>query len=201
MRIVRAILLVICIASQASPSRTYAFQSKKIGGNIETSYDPAEDKTTVFIKPMVVREVRSSLEARFVAPNRTDNLPAEILQMTAYYISAGKSAGSSTQVTISFESTSLGRPRYTNNLDLTIEVDGTQRVTGTMRLAGRHLDANLPGGENQYFVESLELPISLADFQAIAGAEKVKVNLGGTRFELSKKQLKALRDLAIHARG
>jgi hypothetical protein len=174
-------------ASTKPPVRKFKHNSK-----VETIYDKAKDQTTTYLRPMTLRSVKSSIEARMISEGKTDFLPAEVLSMTAYFNSAGKGLTKPQFVVIGFRSMALDQTKYTDNRALAVILDGSSMDLGTMQILERRIDSL---GPYQYNVESLELPVPYESFLRITTAKKVTVRLATTDLELKDQHLEALRDL------
>src|SRR5258706_15256383 len=98
-------------ASTGSPVRKFKHNSK-----VEIIYDKAKDLTTTYLRPMTLRNVKSSIEARVINEGRVDYLPSEMLSMTAYFNSPGKVLAKPQVIVIGFRSMAIDKTPYTNNL-------------------------------------------------------------------------------------
>lgn len=183
----------LCL-SQSVPSNKSQARKFKHNSKVETKYD--KDQTTVYLRPMTMRNVRGPLEAQiFNEGKRTETIPSEVLWMTAYFISPGKVLVKPGFVVIGFRSWTLDKIKYSKDKILMIDLDGSLINLGPMKVMERRLDPNMELHGNQYFLESLELPLPYGTFLRITKGEKVKMTLGGTEFELRSEHLEAFRDL------
>jgi hypothetical protein len=188
------ILLLTC--SDFSPSQTIPANKRKFKHNskVEKKYD--KDQTTVYLRPMTIRNVRGSIEAQIINEGkRTETIPSEVLWMTAYFISPGKLLVKPRLVVIGFRSWTMDQTKYAVDRTLMIDLDGSVLNLGPMEVVERRIDPNMELHSNQYLIESLELPLPYETFLRITNAGKVKMALGGTEFQLTNEHLEAFRDL------
>src|SRR2546423_13007360 len=160
-------------SSTKPPVRKFKHNSK-----VESIYDKAKDQTTTYLRPMTLKNVKSSTEVRLVNEGRTDYLPSEILSMTAYFNSPGKVLAKPQFVIIGFRSWANDKTPYTNNRQLTANVDGSVIALGTMTIMEHRIDENMSGGSLRYIVESVELPIPYETFRRITRSTQTTLNLG-----------------------
>lgn len=177
-------------ASAKPPARKFKHNSK-----VETVYDKGKDQTTVYLRPMTMRYVKSSIEAGLIGEGRTDFLPAEVLSMTAYFNSPGKVQVKPKFVVIGFRSLAIDKTPYTNDRALTVQLDGSAEKLGSMEIVEYRIDGRMSAGPVRYVVESLELPIPFESFLRITKAKKATMILGGTELQLQNEHLEAFRDL------
>lgn len=188
------ILLLTC--SDFSPPQTIPANKRKFKHNskVEKKYD--KDQTTVYLRPMTIRNVRGSIEAQIINEGkRTETIPSEVLWMTAYFISPGKLLVKPRFVVIGFRSWTMDQMKYAVDRTLMIDLDGSVLNLGPMEVVERRIDPNMELHSNQYLIESLELPLPYETFLRITNAGKVKMALGGTEFQLTNEHLEAFRDL------
>ncbi len=177
------------IPANKPPSRKFKHNSK-----VEKKYD--KDQTTVYLRPMTIRNVWGSIEARIVNEgNKTETIPSEVLWMTAYFVSPGKILVKPRFVVIGFRSWTLDETKYAGDRTLMIDLDGSLINLGPMEVLERRIDPNMELHSHQYFLESLELPLKYETFLRITKAGKVKMTLGGKEFQLGSEHLEAFRDL------
>jgi hypothetical protein len=177
-------------AATKPPARKFKHNSK-----VETIYDKGKDQTTVYLRPMTMRYVKSSIEARIVNEGRTDVLPAEVLSLTAYFNSPGKVLVKPQFVVIGFRSFAMDKTPYTNDRTLIVHRDGSTENLGSMEIMEHRIDERMSAGPVRYIVESLELPIPYESFLRITKAKKATMILGGTELQLQNEHLEAFRDL------
>src|SRR6266850_6396665 len=190
-----AALLLVCspgTLSQVNSSNKPPVRKFKHNSKVETIYDKAKNKTTVYLRPMTLRYIKSSIEARIISESRTDFLPAETLSMTAYFVSPGKVLVKPEFVVIGFRSQALDHTKYANDHTLSIKLDGSSMNLGSLAVTERRIDAL---GPNQYVLVSFELPIPYEQFRRITSAQKVTIRLASEEFELKSEHLEAFRDL------
>jgi hypothetical protein len=89
----------------------------------------------------------------------------------------------------------MDQTKYAVDRTLMIDLDGSVLNLGPMEVVERRIDPNMELHSNQYFIESLELPLPYETFLRITNAGKVKMTLGGTEFQLTNEHLEAFRDL------
>jgi len=180
--------------SQSSPPNKPPTRKFKHNSKVEKKYD--EDQTTVYLRPMTIRNVRGSIEASIINEGkRTETIPSEVLWMTAYFISPRKVLVKPRFVIIGFRSWTMDQTKYAVDRTLMIDLDGSVLNLGPMEVVERHIDPNMELHSNQYLIESLELPLPYETFLRITSAGKVKMALGGTEFQLTNEHLEAFRDL------
>src|SRR5712691_3072655 len=75
-------------ASTKPPIRKFKHNSK-----VEVIYDKAKDLTTTYLRPMNLRYVKSSIEARVINEGRVDYLPSEILFYDCVFQFTGQGSG------------------------------------------------------------------------------------------------------------
>jgi hypothetical protein len=177
-------------ASTKPPIHKFKHNSK-----VEVTYDKAKDLTTTYLRPMTLRYVKSSIEARVINEGRVDYLPLEILSMTAYFNSPGKVLAKPQAIVIGFRSMAIDKTPYTTDLTLTVRLDGSIVTLGTMTIMEHRIDERMSAGPVRYVVESLELPVPYETFLRITKARKTKMILGGTELDLENEHLEAFRDL------
>jgi len=177
-------------ASTKPPIHKFKHNSK-----VEVIYDKAKDLTTTFLRPMILRYVKSAIEARVINESRVDYLPSEILSMTAYFNSPGKVLAKPQAIVIGFRSMAIDKTPYATDLTLTVRLDGSIVTLGTMTIMEHRIDERMSAGPVRYVVESLELPVPYETFLRITKARKTKMILGGTELDLENEHLEAFRDL------
>src|SRR5882724_10615421 len=177
-------------ASTKPPIHKFKHNSK-----VEVIYDKAKDRTTTFLRPMILRYVKSAIEARVINESRVDYLPSEILSMTAYFNSPGKVLAKPQAIVIGFRSMAIDKTPYATDLTLTVRLDGSIVTLGTMTIMEHRIDERMSAGPVRYVVESLELPVPYETFLRITKARKTKMILGGTELDLENEHLEAFRDL------
>jgi len=180
--------------SQSVPSNKPQARKFKHNSKVEKKYE--KDQTTVYLRPMTIKNVPGSIEAQILNEGkRTATIPSEILWMTAYFVSPGKVLVKPRFIVIGFRSWTLDQTKYATDHVLTIDLDGSSINLGPMEVMERRIDPNMELQGKQYFFESLELPLPYETFERITKAEKVKMALGGTEFQLQNEHLEAFRDL------
>ena len=180
--------------SQSVPSNKPQARKFKHNSKVEKKYD--KDQTTVYLRPMTIRNVRGSIEAQIINEGKkTETIPSEVLWMTAYFVTPGKVLVKPRFVVIGFRSWTMDKTKYANDHSLTIDLDGSLINPGPMEVVERRIDPNMELHGNQYFFESLELPLPYETFSRITKAGNVKMTLGGTEFQLRNEHLEAFRDL------
>ncbi len=177
-------------SSTKPPVRKFKHNSK-----VESIYDKAKNQTTTYLRPMTLKNVKSSIEATMIGERRTEYLPSEILSMTAYFNSPGKVLAKPQFVVIGFRSWANDKTPFTNDRLLTANLDGTVIALGTMTIMEHRIDENMPSGSLRYIVESVELPIPYETFRRITKATQAALTLGGTELKLQNEHLEAFRDL------
>jgi len=190
-----AALLLVCspgTLSQVNSSNKPPVRKFKHNSKVETIYDKAKNQTTVYLRPMTLRYIKSSIEARIISESRTDFLPAETLSMTAYFVSPGKVLVKPEFVVIGFRSQALDQTKYANDHSLSIKLDGSSMNLGSLAVTERRIDAL---GPYHYLLVSFELPIPYEQFRRITSAQKVTIRLASEEFELKSEHLEAFRDL------
>jgi hypothetical protein len=195
------ILLLTCSEfspSQSIPPNKPPARKFKHNSKVEKKYDKYQ--TTVYLRPMTIRNVRGSIEASIINEGKkTETIPSEVLWMTAYFISPGKVLVKPRFVVIGFRSWTMDQTKYAVDRTLMIDLDGSVLNLGPMEVVERRIDPNMELHSNQYFIESLELPLPYETFLRITNAGKVKMTLGGTEFQLTNEHLEAFRDLISRA--
>ncbi len=179
-KVLGVLLVLLCFTSASAQDNKE--KSKKRGyqhlSDIITQYDKAKDETKVELKRMAVRPV---MEPR-----------AHVLYMTAYYIYPGKTPSKPKEVVIGFVSNSNNRDRkFQESSDLTANLDGKEIKFGPFEL----IDArSMPG----FFKEVLGFFAPFDDFFHLVDNNKdaLSMSLGKVRFDLTRDNLEALRDLA-----
>lgn len=177
-------LLLVCfgdVLSQGNASNKPPVRQFKHNSKVETIYDKTKDQSTVYLRPMTIRYIKSSIEARIINEGRTDFLPAEMLSMTAYFVSPGKLPAKPAFVVIGFRSQALDQTKYADDRALTINLDGSSMNLGAMEILEHRVDARSDlGPDHRFMLESLELPIPYETFRRITLAKKVKIKLAST---------------------
>jgi hypothetical protein len=188
-------LVLVCslgtLSQNNSPNKTPARKFKH-NSKVEKIYDKVKNQTTVYLRPMTLRYIKSSVEARVISESKTDFLPADMLHMTAYFVSPGKVLVKPESVVIGFRSQALDQTKYAGTPALSIKLDASSLSLGPVQVTERRID-NL--GSNQYVLQSFELPLPFETFRRITNAQKVTVRLASDEFELSNEHLEAFRDL------
>lgn len=193
-------LLLGCWATGLAQAETQpAKTSRKFKHNskVETIYDKTKDQTTTYLRPMTIRLTKSSVEVKIMNDDkRTDRLPAEIIYLTAYFVSPGKSLVKPQSVVIGLRLTTLENAPDAGDRSLTLNLDGSMMKLGPMQVMERGLDDRMTGGVGlRYMMESLERPISYEAFVQITRAKKATMILGGKEFVWEDQHLEAFRDL------
>jgi hypothetical protein len=177
-------------AATKPPIRKFKHNSK-----VEVIYDKAKDLTTTYLRPMTLRYIKSSIEARVINEGRVDYLPSEILSMTAYFNSSGKVLAKPKAIVIGFRSMAIDKTPYTNDLTFAVNLDGSIVPLGTATITEHRIDERMSAGPVRYVIESLEIAVSYETFLRITKARKTKMLLGGTELDLENEHLEAFRDL------
>jgi hypothetical protein len=111
-----------------------------------------------------------------------------------YFTYPGKTLSTPKWVTIAFIYTTNGSSEYIDHT-LSAEVDnqiialGTMEVLKSRTIKGDHRNPSVA-------IEVLELPLPYRQFLILANARKIKMRLNKRDFDLDKKDLEALKDLA-----
>jgi hypothetical protein len=178
-------------SSNKPPVRKFKHKSK-----VETIYDKAKNLTTTYLRPMTLRYLKSSVEARIISESRTDFLPSETLYMSAYFVSPGKVLSKPEFVVIGFRSQALDQTKYANALTLTIKLDDSSIDLGSMQVTERRIEAM---GSYHYLLVSFESSLPYETFQRMTNARKVMIRMAGEEFVLTTDHLEAFRDLLSRA--
>ena len=124
-----ALLLIFVFSAaglaQGNASTKPPIHKFKHNSKVEITYDKAKDLTTAYLRPMTLRYVKSSIEARVVNEGRVDYLPSEILSVTAYFNSPGKAVTKPQAIVIGFRSMAIDKTPFTNDLTLAVNLDGS----------------------------------------------------------------------------
>jgi hypothetical protein len=172
------LLSVTFVAAQedATPKKRKFYHDK----DIATEYDKDKNETKV--------ELRRS-------PVRVSNFPGEpVLNFTAYFVYPGKTPSKPQDVVIGFVSESRRKEKkFADARELMADIGGKMESFGTAELVdSRNLTYSLK--------EVLGIYIPYEKFLHIVNVDEkkdtLKMSIGNIRFELDKKQLEALRDLA-----
>src|SRR5437588_1181681 len=182
--------------AQANASAKPQVRKFKHNSKVESIYDKAKDQTTTYLRPMTVTSAPGSIEAQIMSEGKkTETIPGEVLSMTAYFVSPGKTAVKPRSVVLGFRSWTMDKTKYDNDRTLVIDFDASSINLGAMELLERRLDPNMELSNHRYFVESLEMPLPYETFLRITNAAKVKLTLAGTELSLRSEHLEAFRDL------
>lgn len=178
---VASVLLLLSatfIAAQedATPKKRKFYHDK----DIATEYDKGKDETKV--------ELRRT-------PVRVSNFPGEpVINITVYYIYPGKTPSKPQEVVFGFVSESRRKEKkYLESREFKVEIEGKMESFGTAEMVDtRNLTFALK--------EVLGIYIPYEKFLRIVNVDEkkdtLKMSLGNINFELDRKQLEALRDLA-----
>ena len=176
------VLMLVLLSALSASAQEGKEKSKKKGfqhlSDIVTQYDKAKDETKVELKRMTVRTI---MEPR-----------AHTLHLTVYYTYPGKTPSKPKEVVVGFVSASNNRDRkFQDNRNLTAELDGKAVKFGPFELIESRM---MP----TYFKEVLGLYVPFDDFFHIVdnNRETLTMSLGNVRFELTRENMNALRDLA-----
>lgn len=181
-----AILVVQAQESQLTPPAKRKF---KYDGKIETTYDPAKDRSMVFFKLIPVKQLE---EPKFEEEIQFSD---ERMELTAYFAYPGQTLITPKWITIGLLSATENPQKYKDH-KLAVKVDGKWVELGTMKVLSKvtyERRIRLP-----LVQQTSELPIPYQQFLQLANAKKVKVKLGSEEFDLEKNHLEAIRDLAAH---
>jgi hypothetical protein len=182
--------------AEAQPAKQTSRKFKH-NSKVETIYDKTKDQTTTYLRPMTIRLTKSSVEVQIMNDDkRMDRLPAEIVYLTAYFVSPGKTLLKPQSVVIGLRLTAMDNAPDTGDRSLTLNLDGSMMKLGPMTIMERGADNRMSGVIGvRYMVESLELPISYEAFVQITRAKKATMILGGKEFVWDDQHLEAFRDL------
>lgn len=186
------LVLLGCVSASLTQS-TREPRKFKHNSKVETRTDG--DRKTIYLRPMLVRHKDSKIEAQFLGEARSRFLPAELLYMSAYFVTGKDSTGRPSEIVIAFRSTSMDKTPYADTPALSVTLDGSVLNLGAMQVLERRVDDRAYLGANQYILESLELAVPFDTFLQLTNARKVQAKLGSTTFEMSKEHLEAFRDL------
>ena len=179
--------------AEAQPAKKTSRKFKH-NSKVQSIYDKAKDQTTTYLRPMTIRITKSSTEVQIINDGkRTDRLPAEIVYLTAYFVSPGKTLVKPQSVVIGLRLTAMDNAPDTGDRSLTFNLDGSMTKLGPMNVTARGPDDWMSG--LRYMMESLELPISYEAFVQITSAKKAIMILGGKEFVWEDQHLEAFRDL------
>lgn len=181
-RIILAISLALCCAIPAlaqdttltpPPKRKFRHHEK-----IDTTYDKTKDET-------LVRLDRMSISEEGVEPTTLKNR----LLMTVFFTYPGKVPSAPQSVIVAFLSIGKGAV-YSKDRNLTFYANQERLDVGAMDL----IERQVLGYQN--IREILSLPMTYEMFLRIVKAQRVRLELGTTIWNLSENQLEALRDTA-----
>lgn len=188
-----ATLLLLGCVSASLAQATKGPRKFKHNSKVETRIEG--DRKTIYLRPMLVRQKDSKIEAQFLGEARTRFLPAELLYMSAYFVARNASTDRPAEIVIAFRSTSMDKTLYADTPTLSVTLDGSVSNLGVMQVLERRVDDRAYLGSNQYMLESLEIAVPYDSFMRLTNATKVQAKLGSTTFEISKEHLEAFRDL------
>lgn len=188
------ITILICLTflvtqAQESQLTPPAKRKFKYDGKIETTYDPARDQSMVFFKLIPIKQLEEPKDMHEV------QFSDERMELTAYFAYPGQTLITPKWVTIGFLSYTENPQKYKDHR-LSVKVDGQWVELGTMKVLSKvtyERRIRLP-----LVQQTSELPVPYQQFLLLANAKKVKVKLGSEEFDLEKKHLEAIRDLAAH---
>jgi hypothetical protein len=155
---------------------------------IETSYDPVKDVTTVRLKtlqvygePLSSSNYKGADEARFYA---SFTYPGQVMRARPR------------RVLLSLVSTSEDW-KYTDYRHATALVDGKlMRLGGLVRLPSFSIRNSARSSSEDYTRQEISIALPLKTFLRIAGGKYVRIRMGPREFRLSEHHLGALRELA-----
>jgi hypothetical protein len=164
-------------ANAQQPQRKF-----KHNGNVTSRYDPAKDKTTVFMQPYVVKESTNYVTVGVAR-----------IAITAGFTYSGKKLESVPQ-TIEFGilSESTSGYLYEKDRKLIVTIDGETIDLGEMTL----ITSRFFRLEGDKWREDLAITLPYDVFAKFTNAKKVEIKAGTQKFTLRKEHLEALRDLA-----
>src|SRR5436305_12941210 len=96
MKLVSASLLLVvflvcsdtCRSQGGNTSKPRKF---KHNSKVESIYDRTKDQTTTYLRPMILRTRRGTIEAEIIPEGRrVELIPSEAVWLTAYFFSPGK---------------------------------------------------------------------------------------------------------------
>lgn len=183
-------LFIVVAQAQESQLTPPAKRKFKYDGKIETTYDPAKDQSMVFFKLIPVKQLE---EPKF---GEEIQFSDERMELTAYFAYPGQTLITPKWITLGLLSATENPQKY-KDFKLTLKVDGQWVELGTMKVLSTVTYTARPR-RLPVVRQTAELPIPYQQFLQLANAKKVKVKLGSEEFDLEKKHLEAIRDLAAH---
>lgn len=184
-----AILIVLsCVPSGKSQSSGSSSKPKSTCGMVISEFDKSRNETRVQLRPLLLEggihvDYGETLQSQ---NSRGDAGYGVLLNIVYTYQGQAPSKPQSFVIIIGLESK---WPMYERERDLSMKLDGEVLPLGPMARAVQHTNLG-------FTREELSRPISYEQFMKIANAQKVKINLGKTDFNLTKCHLDALRKLA-----
>lgn len=196
MKILLLSLLLLCGAAVAS-AQTAALQpppkrNYKYDGKIVTNFDKEKGETVVLIQLMRIKDVEDPRPVWEDTPANPRQL--DTLEMTMFFSYPGQTLVTPKYVSVGFLYLALDPERYRNHA-LRAKIDGVWVELGKMDVL-RTQEVSARGAYKRYTRRALEMTIPYEQFLALANARKVKMQLGGVEFDLSRDHLEAIRDLA-----
>ena len=149
---------------------------------ISTKYDKSKDATVVQLNPILVSDEEYFASAYLLTVHN--------LFMQAYFVYQGKTPSAPPSVVMTFVSLKHAQRYYQKDRNLSFTVDGAPLDIGEAQLV------QFQAMGDNVLKEILSIEVPYDKFKSIANAKKLKMKLGKTEWDLKKKQLKALRDLA-----
>lgn len=146
------------------------------GGKIESKYDGLHHETVSTLRKMKVTCAGMFKKNACVSVSASLHCPGIQLNYVRY-----------AKLQLIFETKQWDQRHALDERDLVVVVDATTLRLGRMRLVSQNLDTQM--------TEILEATISYDIFKKIVSGQVVEIVVGKSGFELSQKNLEALRDL------
>ena len=186
----RLIQITICCAlwlACPSPANSQSARQTKPDHKtkVKVRYDKAKNLTTVSLEPLMVWSATGEIDSM------------DSVQMSAAFQYPEHTIATPKTVTLGITARGSMGTQFSHERKLTVVADDVPSDLGEMELVAGHVirGPQMVGGSMWAF-EVLRLSVPYQDWLRMANADKVKIQVGGRKFELSSKTLQALRDFA-----
>lgn len=188
MRTVIIVVLVLACGGisfaqgERAPSPLAPQPIKEPHQRISIKYEKSTDETVVQLNPILVSDEEYFASAYLLTVHN--------LFMQAYFTYPGKTPSAPASVIMSFVSLKHGERFYQKDRNLSFTVDGALLEIGEAQVI------QFQAMGDNVLKEVLSIAVPYDNFMRLANAKKIKMKLGKTEWDLKKKHLKALSELA-----
>jgi hypothetical protein len=174
----------VSLAQGTSPATTRIFKHK---GKINSSYDPASNKTRIVLNPY-----RLPINPMYAETQDTFSI------MCGFTVKGKKLTGRPEAIELHVISHGYRFWKFVkeNERHLSLTIDGEQIDLGVMRIVGTNHYVIATEPVRTIYIEELYILLTYQGMIKIAAGKRVSLNVGQQKIELENEHLEALRDLA-----